>query len=193
MNINSNINSAPSTTTSRHTPLTLDQLLSAGYSLAESAKRLDRSEKRRRQETRDNANKKAETLKQLLNERRESEPTIESVSTKNDPSVAWKQSRSIMTFSRRGDVVFSSSSSSSSKRHGLILDGTNAKRKSSITKMTTSQPKFESHIGESQQKLSSQRSSGKSKKSDSSSSLIPLPSQPSMKTNAPSNMGARCA
>ena len=192
MNINSNINSAPSTTTSRHTPLTLDQLLSAGYSLAESAKRLDRSEKRRRQETRDNANKKAETLKQLLNERRESEPTIVSVSTKNDPSIAWKRSRSITTFSRRGDVVFSSGSSSS-KRHGLILDGTNAKRKSSITKMTTSQPKFESHIGESQQKLSSQRSSGKSKKSDSSSSLIPLPSQPSMKPNAPSNMGARCA
>ena len=192
MNINSNINSAPSTTTSRHTPLTLDQLLSAGYSLAESAKRLDRSEKRRRQETRDNANKKAETLKQLLNERRESEPTIVSVSTKNDPSIAWKRSRSITTFSRRGDVV-SSSSSSCSKRHGLIVDGTCAKKKSSIAKMTTNQPKSESHIGESQQKLSIHGNTGKSKKADSSSSLIPLPSQPSMKTNAPSNMGARCA
>ena len=148
-------------------PLTLDQLLSAGYSLEESAKRLDRSEKRRRQENRELANKKAETLRQLLNERRVSAPTIVSVSSKDDPSIKWKRSRSVTTFSRpelNNEKAMSSALGSWHNRKTTSID---------------------SHKPHPQ--------SNTAKGSDSSSLARSLPAKPIVKPKAPSNMGARCA
>lgn len=70
-------------------PLTLDQLLAAGYSLDEISKKKDRSERRLREEASAASCLKAQALKQLRASRRPSEPTIvtETPETKPKPKV----------------------------------------------------------------------------------------------------------
>jgi hypothetical protein len=71
----------------------LDQLLAAGYSLQEIAKKKDHSEKRRRQENCEWADRKSAALKQLVMVRRASEPVIEAVGGRLDDYESSKDGR----------------------------------------------------------------------------------------------------
>jgi hypothetical protein len=61
-------------------PMTLDQMLAAGYSLQEIAKKKDRSERRLREEFSETCCHKSEALKQLRTVKEPVKPTIETMS-----------------------------------------------------------------------------------------------------------------
>jgi hypothetical protein len=85
---------SPSFSSSPSSPVrTLDQLLAAGYSLQEIAKKKDHSEKRRRQENCEWADRKSAALKQLVMVRRASEPVIEAVGGRLDDYESSKDGR----------------------------------------------------------------------------------------------------
>lgn len=61
-------------------PVTLDQMLAAGYSLQEIARKKDRSERRLREELSETSCQKSEALKQLRSVKEPVKPVIETVS-----------------------------------------------------------------------------------------------------------------
>jgi hypothetical protein len=93
-------------------PVTLDQLLAAGYSLQEIAKKKDRSELRIREEYSETCCHKSETLKQLRTVKEPIKPVIETVSppaAKKDKIVAPRMNTKRRSH-RPDDAVFTTRS-----------------------------------------------------------------------------------
>jgi hypothetical protein len=89
-------------------PVTLDQMLAAGYSLQEIARKKDRSERRVREEFSETSCHKSEALKQLRTVKEPVKPVIETVSPPAEKKAAIVLTRMNMQrhSHRHDDAVF---------------------------------------------------------------------------------------
>jgi hypothetical protein len=100
-------------------PVTLDQMLAAGYSLQEIAKKKDKSERRLREECSETSCHKSEALKQLRTVKAPVKPVIETVSPPAAKKATIVVSRMNMKpRSHRHDAVFTTRSKDSKPHVG---------------------------------------------------------------------------